>query len=60
LITLGILGSAFYNVYGKKLLHRYTPLEVLLYSYYAVLTCLIPLTLYLEPESLRSALTFGP
>lgn len=60
LITLGILGSAFYNVYGKKLLHRYTPLEVLLYSYYAVLMCLIPLTLYLEPESLRSVLTFGP
>ena len=50
---LGVLGSAFYNVYGKKLLHRYTPLEVLLYSYYAVLICLVPLTLYLEPGSIH-------
>ena len=60
LIMLGILGSAFYNVYGKKLLDRYSPLEVLLYSYYAVLLCLIPLTLYLEPESFRDMVSFGP
>jgi drug/metabolite transporter (DMT)-like permease len=60
LIMLGILGSAFYNVYGKKLLNRYTPLEVLLYSYYAVLMCLVPLTYYLEPEALHSMMSFGP
>jgi drug/metabolite transporter (DMT)-like permease len=60
LIMLGILGSAFYNVYGKKLLHRYTPLEVLLYSYYAVLACLVPLALYLEPGSFHSVMSFGP
>ena len=60
LITMGVLGSAFYNVYGKKLLDRYTPLEVLLYSYYAVLVCLIPLTLYLEPASFHSMMSFGP
>jgi drug/metabolite transporter (DMT)-like permease len=60
LITLGILGSAFYNVYSKKLLDRYTPLQVLLYSYYTVLICLIPLTLYLEPGSFHHALSFGP
>jgi drug/metabolite transporter (DMT)-like permease len=60
LIMVGVLGSAFYNVYGKKLLHRYTPLEVLLYSYYAVLVCLIPLTVYLEPGSLHSLPAFGP
>jgi drug/metabolite transporter (DMT)-like permease len=60
LIMLGILGSAFYNVYGKKLLERYSPLEVLLYSYYAVLACLVPLTLYLEPGSFHSMMTFGP
>jgi drug/metabolite transporter (DMT)-like permease len=59
LIMLGVLGSAFYNVYGKKLLDRYSPLEVLLYSYYAVLVCLIPLTLYLEPGSFHSMLSFG-
>jgi drug/metabolite transporter (DMT)-like permease len=60
LIMLGILGSAFYNVYGKKLLERYSPLEVLLYSYYAVLLCLVPLTLYLEPASFHSMMSFGP
>lgn len=60
LIMLGVLGSAFYNVYGKKLLGRFTPLEVLLYSYYAVLACLIPLTLYLEPQSFHRMLSFGP
>jgi drug/metabolite transporter (DMT)-like permease len=60
LIMLGVLGSAFYNVYGKKLLDRYSPLEVLLYSYYAVLMCLIPLTLYLEPGSFHGMLSFGP
>src|SRR5882724_3318437 len=60
LIMLGILGSAFYNVYGKKLLERYSPLEVLLYSYYAVLLCLVPLTYYAEPASLHSMMNFGP
>jgi drug/metabolite transporter (DMT)-like permease len=60
LIMLGVLGSSFYNVYGKKLLHRYSPLELLLYSYYAVLVCLTPLTLYLEPGSIHSVAAFGP
>ena len=60
LILVGVLGSAFYNTYSKKLLHRYTPLEVLLYSYYAVLICLIPLTLYLEPGSIRGMAVYGP
>jgi drug/metabolite transporter (DMT)-like permease len=60
LILLGVLGSAFYNVYSKKLLVRYTPLEVLLYSYYAVLVCLVPLVLYLEPGSFASVASFGP
>jgi drug/metabolite transporter (DMT)-like permease len=60
LIMLGVLGSSFYNVYGKKLLQRYTPLEVLLYSYYAVLACLLPLTISLEPGSFQSVASFGP
>jgi drug/metabolite transporter (DMT)-like permease len=60
LIMTGILGSAFYNVYGKKLLHRYSALEVLLYSYYAVLVCLIPLALHFEPGSFHSVTSFGP
>ncbi len=36
LIFASVNGSAFYNVYSKKLLETYSPLRVLLYSYYAV------------------------
>jgi drug/metabolite transporter (DMT)-like permease len=49
LIFISVCGSAFYNVYSKKLLERYTPLQVLLYSYYFVIAFLIPITLYVEP-----------
>jgi drug/metabolite transporter (DMT)-like permease len=56
LVFGGVLGSAFYNVYGKKLLARYSPLEVLLYSYYAVCVTLAPIALALEPEGLRGLL----
>jgi drug/metabolite transporter (DMT)-like permease len=51
LIFLSINGSAFYNVYSKKLLTRYSPLQVLLYSYYAVVAFMLPITLYLEPQA---------
>lgn len=50
LIFLGVNGSAFYNVYSKRLLVRYTPLEVLLRSYYAVFIFMLPITLYCEPS----------
>jgi len=49
LIFLGIAGSAFYNVYSKKLLVRYSSVEVQLYSYYAVVACILPITLVAEP-----------
>lgn len=48
LIFVSVCGSAFYNVYSKKLLARYTPLQVLLYSYYFVVACLIPITFGIE------------
>jgi drug/metabolite transporter (DMT)-like permease len=51
LIFGSVIGSAFYNVYSKKLLERYTPLEVLLYSYYAVIAVLLPITWSLEPQA---------
>jgi drug/metabolite transporter (DMT)-like permease len=53
LIFLSVNGSAFYNVYSKKLLVHYTPLQVLLYSYYAVFAFLLPITLYAEPQGFR-------
>lgn len=61
LIFASVNGSAFYNVYSKKMLSRYTPLQVLLYSYYAVFAFLLPITVYSEPEGFRNLLHFsGP
>jgi drug/metabolite transporter (DMT)-like permease len=53
LIFASVLGSAFYNTYSKKVLERYTPLEVLLYSYYFVMVFLIPITFYAEPNAVH-------
>ena len=50
MIFLSVNGSAFYNAYSKKLLQRYSPLQVLLYSYYAVFAFLCPITVYAEPQ----------
>lgn len=51
LVILSICGSAFYNVYSKRLLTRYSPLEVLLYSYFAVLAFLAPIAWVQEPAA---------
>jgi drug/metabolite transporter (DMT)-like permease len=50
LIFLSVLGSAFYNAYSKKVLERHSPLQVLLYSYYALLLVLFPVTVAAEPS----------
>src|SRR5574337_374334 len=50
MIFLSVNGSAFYNSYSKKLLQRYSPLQVLLYSYYAVFALMLPITVYTEPQ----------
>jgi drug/metabolite transporter (DMT)-like permease len=59
LVMGGVTGSAFYNVYGKRLLGRYSPLEVLVYSYYAVVATLLPLAAVLEPGGFRAMPSFG-
>ena len=51
MILVSVNGSAFYNAYSKKLLERYSPLQVLLYSYYAVIAFLAPITAAMEPAS---------
>jgi drug/metabolite transporter (DMT)-like permease len=58
LIFISVCGSAFYNVYSKKLLERYTPLQVLLYSYYFVIAFLMPITLYTEPGAFHQIPSF--
>ena len=60
MIFLSVNGSAFYNVYSKKLLVRYSPLRVLLYSYYAVFAFMLPITLYTEPAGFRIMPEFAP
>jgi len=54
LIFASVNGSAFYNAYSKKMLKRYSPLEVLLYSYYTALFLLLPATLWLEASGFRN------
>ena len=56
---IAVLGSAFYNVYSKKLLTRYSALRIVLYSYYGALAVLLPIAMLKEPESFRSLLHFS-
>jgi drug/metabolite transporter (DMT)-like permease len=49
LIFLGTLGSAFYNSYGKKILERYSPTEMVFFTYLAMFFIMAPLTLAQEP-----------
>jgi drug/metabolite transporter (DMT)-like permease len=60
MIFLSVNGSAFYNAYSKKLLGRFTPLQVLLFSYYAVVAFMLPITLYTEPEGFGNLPHFSP
>jgi drug/metabolite transporter (DMT)-like permease len=60
MIFLSVNGSAFYNAYSKKLLSRYSPLQVLLYSYYAVFVFLLPITLKAEPQGFHDLPHFTP
>src|SRR5437867_442027 len=50
LIFLGVLGSAFYNSYGKKILERYSPMEMLFFTYVAMFVIMTPLVLAKERE----------
>ncbi len=59
LFFLSVLGSAFYNAYSKVVLERHSPLRVLLYSYYVLLTVLVPLTVALEPEGIRNLIHYS-
>jgi len=59
LIFLSVLGSAFYNTYSKKVLERYTPLQVLLYSYYALMVFLLPITIAMEPTGFTNLLHYS-
>jgi len=52
LIFAGILGSAFYNSYGKKVLERYSPMEMLFLTYVMMVAILTPFVLAAEGQVL--------
>ncbi len=49
LILLACLSSSFYNVYSKRLLRRFTPLEVLVFGYSIAVVISLPLLIWVEP-----------
>ena len=58
LIFLGTLGSAFYNSYGKKMLERYSPMEMLFYTYVAMFIIMTPLVLLKEGSTFTAVPAF--
>jgi drug/metabolite transporter (DMT)-like permease len=52
LITAGCLGSAFYNVYSKRLLDRFSDLEILFFSYLAAAVVGLPMLVLFAPHCL--------
>jgi drug/metabolite transporter (DMT)-like permease len=56
----GTLGSAFYNSYGKKMLERYSPMEMLFLTYVAMFVIMTPLVLVKERGVFGHLLEFAP
>lgn len=48
LIFSGVLGSAFYNSYGKKALERHSPMRMCFYTYVGMLVLMLPFVLIQE------------
>jgi len=58
LILVGTLGSAFYNSYGKKMLERYSPMEMLFFTYVAMFVLMTPLVAVEESDIFRHVAEF--
>jgi drug/metabolite transporter (DMT)-like permease len=54
LIATGCLGSAFYNVYSKRLLLHFSGLEILFFSYLSTTAFSMPMLFVLEPHCLSN------
>lgn len=59
LVLAACAGSAFYNVCSKELLRRFTPLEVLVYSYLLALMVSVPFLIWMEPFSFELIRTYS-
>lgn len=53
LIFIAVLGNAYYNTICKKISTKYSEIEMLFYSYIALLIFIVPLVFILEPQSLN-------
>lgn len=49
LIFGGCLGSSFYNVYCKRLMARFSEIEILMFSYITASLASLPLLIWVEP-----------
>lgn len=58
LIFIAVLGNAYYNTICKKISTQYSEIEMLFYSYVALLIFLLPLVLILEPTSFGDIATY--
>jgi drug/metabolite transporter (DMT)-like permease len=58
-ITAGCLGSAFYNVYSKRLVGHFSNLEVLFFSYLATAIFGLPMLVLFAPSCLVELAHFG-
>jgi drug/metabolite transporter (DMT)-like permease len=60
LIAIGCFGSAFYNVYSKRLLNYFSGIEALFFSYLSTTVFSLPVLFVLEPHCLHdlARLTF--
>ncbi len=59
LIFGGCLGSSFYNVYCKRLMHKFQEIEILIFSYVTASIASIPLLIWVEPVHFRSFAAFN-
>lgn len=59
LILTGVLGSAFYNTYCKKIAAHYTEMEMLLYTYIFMLLLLFPFVWHFESDVFSRIPTFS-
>jgi drug/metabolite transporter (DMT)-like permease len=50
LIFMAIIGNSYYNVGAKKVADRYTPREMVFYTYVVMVILLTPLVLIYEPD----------
>ena len=54
LVFAAILGSSFYNSYGKAALEHHSPLEMLFWTYVGLTLLMSPFVILLERESFRN------